>query len=209
MRLEQRLGTSSELLCLALAQGSRGSRLQPGFEQPRALLEAGGFLAERRAAFSAVSQGAVGERALVCSDMGDKREAAAAVPEATAAPVFKELEPARKRRRRTQPARGGPTAQTLTLAAPDFLCCETEPVGYLKFTHILPFLKDGLKVRLFVAKIDVYVVDEGFFFVGIGILVPKGRVHGAGARAPGCASLLFIASLGTLLFVVGTIAIAI
>eukprot|EP00741_Cyanophora_paradoxa_P014902 tig00020829_g14376.t1 len=106
-------------------------------------------------------------------DMGDKREAAAAVPEATAAPVFKELEPARKRRRRTQPARGGPTAQTLTLAAPDFLCCETEPVGYLKFTHILPFLKDGLKVRLFVAKIDVYVVDEGFFFVGIGILVPK------------------------------------
>eukprot|EP00741_Cyanophora_paradoxa_P014897 tig00020828_g14371.t1 len=155
--------------------GSRGSRLQPGFEQPRALLEAGGFLAERRAAFSAVSQGAVGGRALVCSDMGDKREAAAAVPEATAAPVFKELEPARKRRRRTQPARGGPTAQTLTLAAPDFLCCETEPVGYLKFTHILPFLKDGLKVRLFVAKIDVYVVDEGFFFVGIGILVPKVR----------------------------------
>eukprot|EP00741_Cyanophora_paradoxa_P014900 tig00020829_g14374.t1 len=147
--------------------GSRGSRLQPGFEQPRALLEAGGFLAERRAAFSAVSQGAVGGR------HGDKREAAAAVPEATAAPVFKELEPARKRRRRTQPARGGPTAQTLTLAAPDFLCCETEPVGYLKFTHILPFLKDGLKVRLFVAKIDVYVVDEGFFFVGIGILVPK------------------------------------
>eukprot|EP00741_Cyanophora_paradoxa_P018222 tig00021042_g17595.t1 len=74
--------------------------------------------------------------------MGDKREAAAAVPEATAAPVFKELE---------------------------------EPVGYLKVAHILPFLKDGLKVRLFVAKIDVYVVDEGFFFVGIGILVPKVR----------------------------------
>eukprot|EP00741_Cyanophora_paradoxa_P001375 tig00000480_g1331.t1 len=133
---------------------------------PRAFLEAGGFLAERRAAFSAVSQGA---------DMGDKREAAAAVPVATAAPVFKELEPARKRRRRRRPAGCGPTVQTLTLAAPDFLCCETEPVGYLKVAHILPFLKDGLKVRLFVAKIDVYVVDEGFFFVGIGILVPKVR----------------------------------
>eukprot|EP00741_Cyanophora_paradoxa_P014884 tig00000189_g14358.t1 len=134
---------------------------------PRALLEAGGFLAERRAAFSAVSQGAVGGRALVCSDMGDKREAAAAVPEATAAPVFKELEEDATRTRRSD-------AQTLTLAAPDFLCakrCGT--CGYLKFTHILPFLKDGLKVRLFVAKIDVYVVDEGFFFVGIGILVPK------------------------------------
>eukprot|EP00741_Cyanophora_paradoxa_P014209 tig00020786_g13710.t1 len=151
------------------ATGSRGSRLQPGFEQTRALLEAGGFLAERRAAFSAVLPRALLEAGgflarsgrwtviVVAQDMGDKREAAAAVPEATAAPVFKELEPARKRRRRRQPADCGSAVKTLTLAAPDFLCCETEPVGYLKVAHILPFLK----VRLFVAKIDVYVVDEG------------------------------------------------
>eukprot|EP00741_Cyanophora_paradoxa_P024866 tig00000310_g24007.t1 len=160
----------------------------------REFLDVEGIPVERRAAFSAVSQGAVGARALVRSVEFVRRqtstlqldvifvtqdevmvnmhelEATADKHEATAAVD----EPAPRRRRRWRSTGWGVKAQIAAPAAADeSLYSNTEPVGFAKVACMLAFLRIGLKVQFFVPKVTLGVFEEGYFFVGIGIVVPK------------------------------------